>query len=64
MFDLRDCDESDFLGSDAEKSYYKYEIAAEGRSLICLPKEARDLVIEGNIQSAKAFRKRNSYMSL
>lgn len=44
--------------------YYKNEILGDDGKLLCFNEATRNLQIEGNIQSAKTYRKRNSYLSL
>lgn len=62
--ELKDCETDDFLGSHDEKTYFKSEVQGEGSTILCLTKQAKDLMIEGNIQSAKTYRKRNSFLSI
>lgn len=63
-FDLKDCEESDFVRSKDEKRYYKNEIIGEKAKSLCLPESVKNLTIKGNIQSAKTYRTENSYLSI
>lgn len=62
--DLKDCDASDFEKSERERVYYNTSIVGEKRLALCLTKEARNMTIEGNIQSAKTYKTKNSFMSI
>ena len=55
--EMKNCIESDFQGSEDEKLYFKAEVEGEGGKMLCLPQQALDMTIEGNIQSAKTYRK-------